>query len=410
MPAVSRSSVSRRAVVAGLAASVACSIETHAADRTLYVKPHGSGDGSSWRAAASLQNISRLVAALGGGGEILLAADQGEYAIGEGFDIDAGGSEHRPVRLRGVSRAGAPMAAVLRGNRRGRYVGDEGFRLLRGADHLYFSHLDFRDVGNGCFHVGAPIASLTVEDCAFDNIYRFLENTANEHERDASLTEFALRRCSGGRVERGFVRIRYTSSNGVIEDCRAQGRANRGGAIPVGCALDDRASNISYRRCVMENFQQWRGLEYWNGDGFSDEGGNSNIRYEDCQARSSTDGGFDCKSNNVVLANCVSEGNKRNFRIWGDRPTLTNCTSRNPVMRGNPLQQGDVCHIWIGGEDARVSISDLTVEDRDATPIFEFDEDSSIVELSGSSLHTPRENWGHVRITRQGAQVIVQSD
>ncbi len=410
MLAVSRSGTSRRAVLAGLAASLAYGPEAYAAERTRYVSPHGRGDGSSWRAAANLQDIARLIGALRGGGEILLAADQGEYAIGEGFDIEAGGSGRNPLRVRGVNRAGAPAPALLRGNRRGRFIGDEAFRLLRGADHLFFSHLSFRDVGNGCIHIGAPIAGLVVEDCAFANIYRFVENTANDRERDASLTDFAIRRCRGARVERGFLRIRYASSDGVIEDCSAQGRANRGGAIPAGCALDDHANNITYRGCVMENFQQWRGLEYWNGDGFSDEGDNTNIRYENCQARGSTDGGFDCKSDNVVLANCVSEGNKRNFRLWGDRPTLANCTSRNPIMRGNPLQQGDVCHIWIGGEGARIAISDLIVEDRNATPIFEFDEDSATAVLSGSSLHTPRENWGRVRISRQGAQTIIQPD
>ncbi len=405
-----RSGISRRAVLAGLAASPVLSFAARAENRTLYVTPHGDGDGSSWRAAANLGDIARLVGRLHGGGEILLAADQGEYAIGEGFDIDAGGGEHSSIRVRGVDHSGGPMQAMLRGNRRGRYVGDEGFRLARGADHLAFSHLSFRDVGNGCIHVGAPIAGLQVEDCSFNNIYRFLENTANDHERDASLTDFALRRCNGTGVERGFSRIRYASNRGVIEDCHAQGRSNRGGAIPEGCALDDRAGDIVYRRCIMENFQQWRGLEYWNGDGFSDESANSDIRYEECQARGSTDAGFDCKSNNVVLANCVSEANKRNFRIWGDRPTLTNCTSRNPVMRGNPLQRGDICHIWIGGENGRVSIADLTVEDSDAAPIFEFEEDGASVELIGSSLRTPRENWGRVRITRQGAQTIIRPD
>ncbi|MBI3437258.1 MAG: hypothetical protein HY054_01145 [Proteobacteria bacterium] len=79
--------------------------------------------------------------------------------------------------------------------------------------------------------------------------------------------------------------MRYSSRNGVMEDCSARGRANRGGPIPEGCALEDRARDIVYRRCVMENFQQWLGLGYWNGDGFSDEEGNSGIRYEDCQAR-----------------------------------------------------------------------------------------------------------------------------
>ncbi|MBI3437259.1 MAG: hypothetical protein HY054_01150 [Proteobacteria bacterium] len=78
-------------------------------------------------------------------------------------------------------------------------------------------------------------------------------------------------------------------------------------------------------------------------------------------------------------------------------------------MRGNPLQQGDTCHIWIGGDGARVAASNLTVEDRDATPIFEFDADDAAVEVGGVIRRAPRENWGRVSISHHGAQMVVRS-
>jgi hypothetical protein len=158
------------------------------------------------------------------------------------------------------------MPALLRGNRGGEEEGPDAFRLLRGANHLRFSHFDFRDIGNGAFHVAAPISNLGVEDCTFEGLYRFFENTATRGEGHASLRGFIIRRCRGSGARRGFLRIRYNSSDGLVEDCAAHGEANQGGPIPAGCALDDRARNITYRRVVMEGFQQWGGDDYWNGD------------------------------------------------------------------------------------------------------------------------------------------------
>lgn len=360
-----------------------------------YIAPNGDGDGRSWDTAASLLSLDDLIRDLEPGGEILIAADRGEYRP-TAVDISAGGKEGQIVRVRGVnSTTGEPMLAVLRGNRGGGEAGDEGFRLLRGADRLHFSHFDFRDIGNGCFRAGGPISKLTIEDCAFENVYRFFENTAVGDERGASVREFALRRCQGSGVERGFSRIRYASRDGLIEDCLARGLANEGGAIPAGCALDDRAGRITYRRCVMEGFQQWRAGGYWNGDGFSDEEENRGIRYEACTARSSTDGGFDCKSRDVVLQDCIAEDNKRNFRLWSDSATLAGCTSRNPNFRGREVEDADSCHIWIGGERRpRIAISDLTIEDREATQIFEFEHDRADVEIRGVTIRTPALNWG----------------
>lgn len=390
-----RMRITRRALLAA-APLLGCANDAEARAPTLHIVPNGAGAGAGWDDGAPIEALSDLIEGLEPGGEILVAAERGEYVLNRAVDVSAGGSKGRVVRVRGVNSAtGQPARALLRGNRSGSEQGTAAFRLVRGARNLHFSHFDFRDVGNGCFSVSAPVSNLTIEDCAFENIYRFLENTAGGDEGHASLRDFAVRRCAGARVERGFSRLRYNSGDGLFEDCRAEGLANEGGLIPAGCALDDRANNVTYRRCVMENFQQWRAGDYWNGDGFSDEPDNRNIRYEACEARGSTDGGFDCKSRGVVLDACIAEDNKRNFRIWDERATLTNCISRRPNFRGREVENADSCHLWLANEGrGRVLVANLTVVDDDATPIIKFDHDVGRVEIRGVTIHSPHENWG----------------
>lgn len=388
--------LSRRSVLAAIPL-MGCANEAEARLNRVYITPDGEGDGSSWANAASLNDLADLITKVATAGEVLIAADRGEYRLDDGVDIGHGGVEGHEIHVYGAnSQTDEPMAAVLRGDRTAEDEGTVAFRLLRGANHLRFSHFDFRDIGNGAFYVGAPISNLGIEDCSFENIYRFLENTTTDGEGHASIRGFTVRRCRGTRVYRGFLRVRYNSSGGLLEDCAAQGLANEGGPIPVGCALDDRANNITYRRCVMENFQQWRGGEYWNSDGFSDEPDNANIRYEACEARGSTDGGFDCKSRDVVLTDCIAEDNKRNFRIWSDHATLTNCISRAPNFRGRDSNENaSSSHIWIGGEEnIDIDFANLTIEDRDATPIIEFNHDVGHVQIRGVTVNSPRLNWG----------------
>jgi hypothetical protein len=387
--------ITRRSVIAALPL-LGCAGEADARANTLHIAPDGVGDGSSWSHAAPLASLPELLANIEPGGEILIAADRGVYQIAEPIDVSGGGQKSLEVTIRGVSaESGAPMLAIVQGNRGGEEIGPSGFRLTRGAGNLRFSHFAFRDVGNGAFAITAPVSNVSIEDCTFENVYRFIENTADDGEGHASMRGFAIRRCRGERAERGFLRIRYNARDGVIEDCRARGLPNRGGFIPVGCALDDRASDIVYRRCVMEGFDQLDAGDYWNGDGFSDEPGNRNIRYEACEARGCTDGGFDCKSREVVLQDCVAEDNKRNFRIWSQRGSLSGCISRNPNFRGRAVENASPCHLWIGGEEgAVVEVSNFTVEDADATPIIEFDNDEARIEVRGITINSPRVNWG----------------
>jgi hypothetical protein len=405
----------RRSTLAAVALAGYAGRANAAVSATLYITPQGGGDGRSWERAARLDQLDDVIRAARPGGEVRIAADRGPYVLEDVVELHTGGRAGSPVSVRGVdSRSGAPSAALIRsnrGNRGGDEVGIEAFRLARGANHLHFSHFAFEAIGNGCFRVGAPVTNLVIEDCSFQNIYRFLENTATDGEGSARLRDFVVRRCRGAQVERGFLRIRYDSRDGLIEDCAAQGMPNEGGYIPAGCALDGRASAITYRRVVMENFQQWRAGDYWNGDGFSDEGYNRTIRYEACEARGSTDGGFDCKSRDVVLENCVAEDNKRNFRIWSARGRMTGCISRNPNFRGAGQERASACHVWIGGDEgARIEIANLSIADRDSPAIMEIDNDGVRAEIRGITIESPRENWGETALHRQDGVITAYQD
>ncbi len=374
----------------------------------LYVAPNGGGGGTSWDDPADLNDLNALLRRVGPDGEILVAADRGIYDLDAEIVVRAGGRSRRPIRVRGVNTATLePQQAVLRGARDAEGAGHEGFRLLRGANHLHFSHLAFERFGNGCFRVGGPVNNLKIEDCAFQDVYRCLENTVSGGASNASLRRFEVRRCRGVGIERSFLRVRYASRQGLIEDCSASGVAVEAHDFPTGCVLDQRAGNITYRRCVMEGFQQVNAGAYWNGDGFSDEENNFGVIYDSCVARGSTDGGFDCKSRDVTLTRCVAEDNKRNFRIWSHRATLTDCVSRAPNFRGAGEENADACHLWAGGWlNPVVRLVRFSVQDRDGAAIFTLDDENTRVEVEGEvAMDTPNTNWGDGRVRRVGETV-----
>ncbi|MBL8549074.1 MAG: hypothetical protein JNJ73_03750 [Hyphomonadaceae bacterium] len=361
-----------------------------------HVTPDGEGnrDGLSWANAADARRLNELIEEAGPGGTILIAADRGRYTLQGSITLSHGGAAGRPVTIKGVNAVdGTDARAEIWGERADPFTasgetGAECFRFVRGADHLAFKNLHFRNIGNGCFRIGAPVQGLAIEDCTFRNVYRFIENTVSGEEADASLSEFVVRRCSGSSLERSFLRIRYRSNNGLIEDCRADSEGNEGDPFAVGCALEDAANTIIYRRCVMENFRQSAGEgAYWNADGFSDEWDNYEIRYEQCEARGATDAGFDCKSAYVVLQNCLAEDNKINIKIWSPRSTIEGCISRRPNWRGRGQENGGSSHFWYGHRPGIASrITNLIVEDENPTAVFWFEGPRVRVQVDGYAL------------------------
>lgn len=235
---------------------------------------------------------------------------------------------------------------TFRGDR-GNNVGLIGGEAFRATDHMYVRNCRFFDLGNGAVRVAAPARDFILEGCEAWNVYRFLDATA-EGVPDASLRDFVIRRMTAGHLERGFMRLRYQASHGLIEDVVANCKQTGGSRNCVGFALDDQANDITYRRVQAHGFREVtrESTAYWNGDGFTDERGNSAIRYENCTATNSTDGGFDLKSSGVLMVGCVSRSNKRNYRLWNSG-TLQDCQSHEPLWRGGT---GGKAHFSFHGE------------------------------------------------------------
>ncbi|MEP2103736.1 MAG: hypothetical protein ABJP02_16515 [Parasphingorhabdus sp.] len=286
--------------------------------------------------------------------------------------------------LAGCSRSA--KAATIDGRT---FQGDGSGEGLRAQSGLVVKNSKFLNLGNGAIRVNVATDGLVVEQVEGRDLYRFLENTASDRAKPASLTNFTLRKIAGDDIKRAMTRIRYGSRDGVIEDviARASAETER---YCTGFVLDDEARAIIYRRCQAHGFAE-RGRssnDYWNGDGFSDERGNEAIQYLSCIAAGSTDGGFDLKSSNVRLVDCVAKDNKRNFRLWGSG-RLESCRSENPRSRGGSGRPG---HFSFHGGTAKYVIDRPVVRaasDND-TPVFLFDNDAPAnIEIRNADIDAP---------------------
>ena len=351
-------------------------------NRFIAPERRGTGSGKNWENAAVLDDLSRMIGEAGPGGRVLLRADAGAYAQ-RSLNIYVGGAPGAPVRVMGVDAAGRPLAAEIVGARSAPYdpdgeLGREGFRLMRGADDLTFSHLRFVNQGNGCIRVAANISGLTVEDVSAENVTRLIENRASGKSM-ATLTGFAFRRIAVRGFSRGVLRLRYDSRDGIIEDVVGDSEHQDKGKFAVGIGFYHNARNIRLRRCQMRNALDTTG-KYWNGDGFSTERDNRAIRFLACGAFGNADAGFDCKGK-VELIDCEASGNLRNYRVWGEA-ILINCFSEDPVKRGGT---GGASHIWLA-KGATAVVRGLRHSARSQVPVIDQRDGPSAVELIDTKL------------------------
>lgn len=239
-----------------------------------------------------------------------------------------------------------------------------------------YANIRASNVGNGLVFIDHPAQNVVLEDTVVDGAYRVIENTAPQGER-ADVVGLRVSRVTARGVRRGFARIRYGSRDGLIEDVAAEGVVSRGKTdLPVGIAFDGQARDFRLDRCVMRGFV-WRrdDKRYWNGDGFSSERGNRRLLFRKCEAHDNSDGGFDLKSSDTVLDDCVATGNARNYRFWSPVRS-TRLTSRHPRKAGGI---GDTTHIALYGpkpasgvarEPFTVEIDHLVARSGQGWPLF----------------------------------------
>jgi hypothetical protein len=314
----------------------------------VYITPAGEGrrDGSSWSHAATLSRLPTLLAKAGPGGKIYIRADLGAYETQEAISINGGGTPGRPITVMGVDGAERPMKAQIVGTRSDPYrpdgaPGREVFRLTRGANHLHFAHLSFRNQGNGCFRIVVDIRDLTIEHVHAQNVRRFIENSAGGSARSASVDGLVVRHVEVSGFSKGAMRLQYNSRNVLLEDITGDSERQDGDNFAEGIALEGTVHNVVLRRVTMRNSHDSL-HRYWNGDGFVTEENTYRIRFEDTVASGNTDAGYDLKSSDTVLVRAVAEDNKRNFKLWGRGITVLDCVAARPHHRGGTGPQDQV--------------------------------------------------------------------
>ena len=248
------------------------------------------------------------------------------------------------------------------------------------------------DVGNGLFLIREPVRNLRIADVRVTGGYRVIENSAAPELKDASCVGLRVRGATATGLERSFARIRYDSHDGVIEDVSASGILTTGSTdLPVGIAFDGTAHDFRIERCVMRGFRwQRKPKQYWNGDGFSTERGNARFLFRQCAAWDNSDGGFDLKSTETLLDDCIGGRNARNFRLWSSI-RATRLTSVDPIRIGGI---GDTNHFSImgargAGEPPVIHIEHLVVKSDRGWPIFDVHNGPAKIIIGSHDIRVP---------------------
>jgi hypothetical protein len=352
----------RRALSVAAAAGLSACAGLRSGDSpALHIAPSGRPGASakSWDDAADLASLPLLInQARAAGAPIRMLAGEGPFAIARGpvATLRWGGRSGAPLVVEGVTRNGAPGLAEIVGARAspwspGARPGPEAFRLLAGADWLTFRNIAFRDVGL-CLRVAGPVSHLTMEDCTGVNVRRFFSTYTTRGQADADLSHAVFRRCRVSGFSKSMITIGYRGHDVLIEDCSGDSEGQDGDAFAMGLHLQGEVHAVVIRRTAMRNcldlVRHGQSNRYRNGDGFVAEPHVSDLTLEDCVASGCSDAGFDLKARGVRVVRCVSEDNKRNFRLWADS-TLIECVSRAPRSRGGV---GGAAHFWAGAPRA----------------------------------------------------------
>lgn len=268
----------------------------------------------------------------------------------------------------------------------------EGEPVYVVRSRAFYRGVRARNVGNGLFLINEPVHDVRIADVRVEGGYRVIENSAAPDLTAAGCVGLRVRGARASDLERSFARIRYDSHDGVIEDVSASGILTTGSTdLPVGIAFDGTAHDFRVERCFMHGFRWKRGdTQYWNGDGFSTERGNARIRFRQCSAWGNSDGGFDLKSSETVLDDCISGRNARNFRLWSSI-RATRLISLDPVKIGGI---GDTNHFSImaaqgASEPLVIYIEHLVVKSDRGWPIFDVHNGPAKIIVGSHDIQVP---------------------
>jgi hypothetical protein len=353
-----------RIVVFGIAL-LCCLASSSALAADRYVLPQGAGtrDGSSWANAldASSGGLQKGWDALAPGDTCFVGG--GEY-VGVTLSLNRGGAEGKYKKLVGVTREGQRPRFVGKWTKEQPAKGPDCIVAKQGISHWSLENLEIRNYRIGIVstegrHTGVRIINV---DVTGSRSGIELNGGAPAAQPELGSHDILIQDCAFiGFTKRG-IRFQYGNYKARVVNCIAdaggapwavepfqmgfqvQGAQNAS-KQDTGAAPDH---DITFEGCVAKNNYNDAGDKYWNADGFCAEGTTYNLRYVNCRATDNTDGGWDDKSRNPVLINCVALRNKRNFRFWTTTgiATLINCLAAFSVKPGG---NGTETGLWTQG-------------------------------------------------------------
>lgn len=341
----------------------------------LYVTPNGDGnmDGTSWANALSGNQAGALQAAWD-----TLASDKtlyigsGTYYVPQTLNITSGGTTHNLTKkLVGVDTgAGLP---VFEGSWTPGVLEERSFiHVSSGISYWWIKDIKIKKYSTGIYtegrNNGYRIYNVDISEMK-DGLC--LLGGASETDTSTGSNDITIKDCdftnysmTGMRMKGGnyFVRVAYCTAD-------AGGKAFwQNGNIPVGFQIGDAGQaetiwdrGIVFTNCTSKNNYHDNGDQgYWDGDGFAAERQAYDISYIQCNAFDNTDGGWDDKSRNPTLVDCVSMRNKKNFSFTSSgTAVLTRCLGAYSKLHGGI---GSSVGVWAGGYDGQSNTPSGNVE------------------------------------------------
>ncbi|MDQ3815750.1 MAG: right-handed parallel beta-helix repeat-containing protein [Armatimonadota bacterium] len=346
-----------------------------------YVTPSGAGNksGRDWANARPAAELQAALDAAGPGNSVRVGSGTYENVS---LQFNTGGSGANAMKaLIGVDTGGGlPVSKSNFDNHKPSKTGVTFVAVAANVSYVLIRDFVLQNHSSAVKlrgrHLGVRIENVDVTNTrdAF-----WIEGGATPEEPYAGTRDLVIRNCDVKNFTKRAMRFLNGNANVQVINCHADegGKEYSTEVFPIGYhilggegGVIDR--DITFTDCSAANSWNDAGKKYWNGDGWAAEGASSDITWTRCVAWGNTDGGWDIKSLRPKLVDCISIGNKRNYRIWPreEPAVLENCLaaySREP-KGGNPstgfwIKGGAKLHLTrctVWGDGASIVVEDGT--------------------------------------------------
>ncbi len=399
-----------------------------------YILPQGAGtkDGSSFENALSAggEGLQKACETLAPGETCHIGS--GQY-LNVSLDLTKGGAPNQLVNILGVDTgSGLPC---FRGDWKlsAPSAGLKFITLQNKISHLSIKNLTVLNYKQGIVFRGKNV-NIQIERCNFKEAQEgiIIDGDVDLKNLTDATHDVVIKDCEISNYTKRGIRIKGGVYDTKIIACTADGGGAPYGTEKFPCGFQVAADkgtseimkkardqvlkgspaeviptaheipydhDITFIDCVSKNHYFDNGSAYWQGDGFVSEHNSYNIRYIRCKAFDNTDGGWDEKSKDVYLEDCIALRNKKNFRIWSELPdkgaTMIRCVGAYSRFPGGT---SEAVGFWTRG---KVNIENCTFHNNDIQ--LDLDYSAAVVTISKSIISTDSKVKGKLSDVTSGA-------